>query len=122
MSYALHKITHTCINVGMLVLATIFTVATAEAAPSDATLLEEVTPPSRVIEGQPMDAPEILIKKDRSGKLVEEYRVNGELYLIKVTLKSGKSYYLHRHEKNGTWTNIGPNPPLSVPQWVLFRF
>lgn len=97
--------------------------------PADATLLEEVQPPPKVIEGQPMDlpddatddAPDITIRK-KDGKTIQEYRVNGELYMIKVTNKNGKSYYLHKRDKDGVWENIGPNPPTAVPQWVLFRF
>ncbi|HAJ71830.1 MAG TPA: DUF2782 domain-containing protein [Methylophilaceae bacterium] len=91
------------------------------AQPSNAEPLEEVPPPPKVIEGQPMDEPEISIRK-KGEDTIEEYRIHGELYMMKVTPKSGVPYYLHKQEENGAWVNVGPNPPLSVPHWILFRF
>jgi len=41
---------------------------------------------------------------------------------VKVTPPSGKSYYLHREDRNGDWVHDGPTRPLSVPKWILFRF
>lgn len=94
----------------------------AEAAPAAATeLLEEVPSPPKVIEGQPLDEPEVTIRK-KGEDTIEEYRINGELYMMKVTPKSGVPYFLHKEDPNGAWVNNGPNPPLSVPHWILFRF
>jgi hypothetical protein len=91
------------------------------AQPAGLEPLEEVPPPPKVIEGEPMDKPDITIRK-KGEDTIEEYRIHGELYMMKVTPKSGVPYYLHKQEENGAWVNIGPNPPLSVPHWVLFRF
>lgn len=91
------------------------------ATPSDAELLEEVPSPPKVIEGQPMDKSEITKRKDGEND-IEEYRLNGEVYMVKVTPPSGKPYYLHREDRNGDWINDGPTRPLSVPKWILFRF
>lgn len=84
-------------------------------------LLEEVPSPPKVIEGQPMEEPQVTIRK-KGEDTIEEYRINGEMYMMKVTPKSGKPYFLHKEDPNGAWVNIGPNPPLSVPHWILFRF
>ena len=55
---------------------------------------------------------------------VEEYRINGHLYMIKITPKIGKPYYLIDQNGDGQWegkiSNIY-NPP-HVPQWVLFSW
>lgn len=91
------------------------------AAPGDAELLEEVPPPPKIIEGQPIDKPTITKRKDGENEL-EEYSINGNVYMIKVTPPSGKPYYLHREDRDGAWVNDGPTRPLSVPQWTLFRF
>jgi len=84
-------------------------------------LLEEVPPPPKVIEGEPMEEPQITIRK-KGTETIEEYRINGELYMMKVTPQGGTPYFLHKDDPNGGWVNIGPNPPLSVPHWILFRF
>jgi hypothetical protein len=91
------------------------------ATPSDAELLEEVPSPPKIIEGQPIDQPTISKRKDGDNE-VEEYSVNGNVYMVKVTPPSGKPYYLHREDRNGDWVNDGPTRPLSVPKWTLFRF
>jgi len=92
------------------------------AAPSNAELLEEVEPPPRVQEGEPMeDAPEITIRKE-AGKTIQEYRLHGELYMMKVTPDRGVSYYLYKEDSQSDWVNVGPNAPLAVPKWTLFRF
>jgi hypothetical protein len=91
------------------------------AAPGDAELLEEVPSPPKIIEGQPIDQPSISKRKDGENE-VEEYSINGNVYMVKVTPPSGKPYYLHREDRNGDWVNDGPTRPLSVPKWTLFRF
>ena len=91
------------------------------AAPGDAELLEEVPSPPKIIEGQPIDKPTITKRKDGENEL-EEYSINGDVYMVKVTPPSGKPYYLHREDRNGEWVNDGPTRPLSVPKWTLFRF
>lgn len=103
--------------VGLLCIAAPLWAAT----PSDAELLEEVPSPPKVIEGQPLDKPTINKRKDGENQL-EEYSINGEVYMVKVTPPSGKSYYLHKDDRNGTWINDGPVAPVSVPHWILFRF
>ncbi|MFD1122244.1 DUF2782 domain-containing protein [Methylophilus flavus] len=91
------------------------------AAPGNAELLEEVPSPPKIIEGQPIDQPTVTKRKDGENEL-EEYSINGDVYMVKVTPPSGKPYYLHREDRNGDWVNDGPTRPLSVPKWTLFRF
>lgn len=56
--------------------------------------------------------------------VIQEYRVNGQLYMIKITPNIGKPYYLIDENGDGQWegkiSNIY-NPP-HVPQWVLFSW
>ncbi|MDR2218967.1 MAG: DUF2782 domain-containing protein [Methylobacillus sp.] len=66
--------------------------------------------------------PQVTIIK-RDGDTIEEYRIANELYMMKVTPAHGKSYYLVKEAANGGWIRKdGPSEPLSVPQWILFRF
>ncbi len=106
----------------ILVLQGAITVAyAADANKAQRELLEEVPPPPKVIEGEPMEEPQVTIRK-KGKETIEEYRLNGKLYMMKVTPEGGVPYYLHKNDPEGPWINDGPNPPLSVPHWTIFRF
>ncbi len=95
----------------------------AEKAPVLEPLPEALPPP----DGKNLDAPssnEPVITTIKKGEdQVEEYRVHGELYLMKVTPPHGKTYYLYKEDSEGAWERFeGAAPPISVPKWVLFRF
>lgn len=99
--------------------------AVAVTRPDNLETLEEVKPPPNTLEN-PTAAdesiePQITIRK-KGGESIEEYRINGELYMMKVTPAHGVPYYLHKEDSSGGWINDGPNKPLSVPKWILFRF
>ncbi len=63
----------------------------------------------------------IVQKKDM---VVEEYRVAGRLFKIKVTPKVGPPYYLVDERGNGQFTRMdGPDAAdMRPPFWLLFRF
>jgi hypothetical protein len=104
---------------GMLVLS--LPQAVFAATPSNAEPLEEVPPPPKVTDGEAMDEPQITIRK-KGKDTIEEYRINGELYMMKVTPDHGVPYYLHKEDQEGGWINDGPSKPLSIPKWIIFRF
>ncbi|GAB4420292.1 MAG: hypothetical protein OHK0054_11180 [Sideroxydans sp.] len=57
------------------------------------------------------------------GDRVEEYRANGKLYMIKITPKHGKPYYLVDERGDGKFARQESlDSGLRVPRWVLFRF
>ncbi len=93
----------------------------AAPTPKDAVPLEEVPPPPKITDGEPLDEPQVTIRK-KGKETIEEYRINGELYMMKITPDHGVPYYLHKEDQDGGWVNVGPNPPLSIPKWVIFRF
>jgi len=95
--------------------------AASAATPSNAEPLEEVQPPPKVRDGEALDEPEVTIRK-KGKDTIEEYRINGEVYMMKVTPEHGVPYYLHKEDQDGGWVNVGPNKPLAVPKWILFRF
>jgi hypothetical protein len=90
------------------------------AIPTDLQPLEEIPPPTISADENP-DEPQITIIK-KKGETVEEYRINGQLYMMKVTPEHGVPYYLHKEDQDGGWVNIGPNPPLIIPKWTIFTF
>ena len=78
--------------------------------------------PAPLESGQTIEPEVYVIHTEK--ELIEEYRVNGHLYMIKVTPKVGKPYYLI--DENGDGQMEGKisdiyNTPR-VPQWVLFTW
>ena len=67
--------------------------------------------------------PQVTIRQ-REGGTVEEYRVNGRLYMIKVIPLRGEPYILIDQRGDGSFVpHDGPGTPgLSVPQWVIGTF
>jgi hypothetical protein len=62
--------------------------------------------------------PQVRIR-DYENRTVEEYSVNGNTYMLKITPNAGAPYYLVDTDGSGdmTWSRNRPN--LSVPQWTL---
>ncbi|MEO8409311.1 MAG: DUF2782 domain-containing protein [Propionivibrio sp.] len=67
--------------------------------------------------------PQVTIER-REGSTVEEFRVNGKLYKIRVTPDNGPPYYLIDLRGDGTFTRMDTpgTPQLSVPMWVIGTF
>jgi hypothetical protein len=67
--------------------------------------------------------PQVTIRQ-RENETVEEYRMNGRLYKIKVIPAHGAPYILIDHRGDGSFVPMeGPGTPgLSVPQWVIGTF
>lgn len=63
----------------------------------------------------------IVTKKDM---VVEEYRLHGKLYKIKVIPKVGKPYYLVDDRGDGEFSRYeGPDGAnMRPPRWVIFSF
>ena len=62
--------------------------------------------------------PEITITT-RGDLTYEEFRVHGKLYMIKVTPKRGKPYYLIDREGSGQFSRSDLEPTISIPNWVI---
>jgi Protein of unknown function (DUF2782) len=68
------------------------------------------------------DEPQVTIKQ-RGEDTVEEYRVNGRLYMIKVTPKHGVPYYLVDRRGGGQFTRMDTlDSGFTVPMWVILGF
>ncbi len=64
--------------------------------------------------------PDVTIRQE-GDKTVQEYRVNGFLYAIKVTPKHGKPYFLVRADGDSNFVR-SDNPDMLIPQWELFSW
>lgn len=84
--------------------------------------LPEPPPPPAGYEPDLASEPQVNIVK-RGEDSIEEYRVNGELYMQKITPGHGIPYYLLKSQRDGGWARMdGPGESISIPNWVLFRF
>lgn len=80
----------------------------------DVTLQEEL---------ENMPEPEVRIVK-RPHYMAEEYRVNGRLYLVKITPRNAPPYYLSDMDGDGYLESRHDDlsPDFRIPRWVLFRW
>ena len=85
-------------------------------------ILEDVTPPESTFESDYTNEPEVTITRDGEST-TEEYRLNGHLYMVKVTPDGAPPYYLYKETADGGWLRADSiSEPLIVPQWVVFEF
>lgn len=67
--------------------------------------------------------PEVTIIR-QDDRTIEEYRVNGQLYMIKVTPSRGPSYFLVDADGDGNLETRQNelDPKILVPSWIIFRW
>jgi hypothetical protein len=90
--------------------------------PEPPPLPENYTPPPPPPEQSSVPSveaePEITIVT-KGTEIHEEHRVNGRLYMVKVTPKHGKPYYLIDKEGSGQFRRSDQEPSVSIPMWVI---
>jgi hypothetical protein len=70
----------------------------------------------------PEDEAQVTITK-KADQTVEEFRVGGKLYMIKITPKHGHPYYLIDDRGDGRFARQdGLDSGVRVPQWVIKKF
>lgn len=89
----------------------------AEAPPLEALPSPTLPPPAH--DGEAFE-PEVRIIKRKDG-VTTEYRVNGQLYMVKVVPVKGPAYYLVDQDGDGILDSPGDqlDPMLVVPRWVI---
>ena len=106
----------------VILLAAVLPVAAQQAKPPDLQPLPAPPPPPPGYEPDPAMEPERSVTV-RPTETVEEYRLNGKLYMIKVTPKIGKPYYLVDTIGNGKFVRHDEyDTGLRPPSWVIFQF
>lgn len=71
---------------------------------------------------EPVDGePDVTIVQ-KGDKTVEEYRLNGFLYAVKVTPKKGKPYFLVRADGSDGNFIRADKPELRIPSWEIFSW
>ena len=84
--------------------------------------LPEPPPPPPGLAPDPALEPQVTITTRGEDK-VEEFRINGKLYAVKITPPHGVSYFLMDVTGDGTMIrrdSLGSG--LRVPQWVIHSF
>ncbi|MBI5891758.1 MAG: DUF2782 domain-containing protein [Nitrosomonadales bacterium] len=92
------------------------------AAQPEAPARAEPPPPPPLAADDGIDEPQVTITR-QSEQTVEEYRVGGRLYMIKITPKVGPPYYLVDDLGDGKFARReGLDTGLRPPRWVIKRF
>lgn len=72
-------------------------------------------------EDAPSADPDVTIRQE-GDKTIQEYRVNGFLYAIKVIPKGGKPYFLVRADGSDGNFVRSDNPDMLIPAWEIFKW
>jgi hypothetical protein len=84
--------------------------------------IPEPPPPPPGFEPDPALEPQVTILK-RGIDTVEEYRIGGRLYMIKVIPPGGRPYYLIDHRGDGMFSRQDSfDSGIRVPMWVIRTF
>ena len=107
----------------LMLLCSIWTISVmAQTPPPKLEPLPEPPPPPAGVVDEAVE-PQVTIRQDGENRM-EEYRMNGKLYMVKVTPAHGVPYYLIDQRGDGSWVRndaIG-GERLSVPMWVIKTF
>ncbi len=78
--------------------------------------------PLAALAEEPVSAePDVTIRQE-GDKTIQEYRVNGFLYAIKVTPKVGKPYFLVRADGSEGNFVRSDQPDMLIPAWEIFKW
>ena len=79
-----------------------------------------VLPPQ--VESGEVPEPDVTII-ERKNETVEQYSVNGHVYMVKIVPRTGPPYYLLDLDGDGVLDVRRDSPTdISIPQWVLFSW
>jgi hypothetical protein len=93
--------------------------AAAQKAPAGLQPVPEPPPPPAEFNLDPALEPQVTITK-RGDDQVEEFRINGKLYMLKVTPPHGRSYYLIDEKGDGKMTRQDSfDSGIRPPMWVI---
>lgn len=104
-------------------LAVIISLAMAcsAAAAEDTTQRAPLPEPPEVKQGEVIEPDVTIVEgKDRT---VEQYSVNGHVYMIRIIPSAGPPYYLYDLDGDGQMDVRRDSPmDIAIPQWVLFSW
>ncbi len=93
----------------------------AQGTPPPADVPEPPDIPATLQSGEAIEPDITIIASDKGTRY--EYRVNGQLYMVKVQPVNGPPYYLLDTNGDGTLDVQEDHPyQAGIPQWVLFSW
>ena len=96
--------------------------ATVNAAPQQPAGLQPLPPPPPLNAEESVEEPQITITKNSEWS-VEEYRVGGRLYMIKIIPQVGPPYYLLDDQGDGKFSRRESlDSGVRPPRWVIHKF
>jgi hypothetical protein len=106
-----------------LLLCAIPGLAQTPQRPPDLQPVPEPPPAPPGMELDPALEPQVTIRPGESGERVEEYRIDGRLYMMKVYPRDGPPFYLVDDRGDGRFNRVdsfdfGTRPPM----WVIHTF
>jgi hypothetical protein len=116
--------------IAALLLSSALSAAAQSTQPKDLRPIPEVPePPELALPSPGVDEedsslePQVTITRRGEDK-IEEYRINGRLYMIKITPRIGLPYYLIDNYGEGTFATGGldQGPVVRPPMWVIRQF
>ena len=85
--------------------------------------LEEPPALPAVVEADGSLTPEVTTAPGPDGDVVQQYRVNGKVFMERITPRRGKSYVVIHDRGDGTFTRQDNTlDTLRGPQWTLWEF
>lgn len=108
----------------MLGIILLFTGAALAQEPPEGDADVPAPPPLPERAPQPDIPPPTVTIRRRDGQLVEEYSIQGRVYMVRVTPENAPPYYLVDMDGDGelqrTDTEVGPH--ILPPHWVIFEW
>jgi Protein of unknown function (DUF2782) len=82
--------------------------------------LPDVPPPPNTLDVESKEPPVVVTTRKKGEDTIEEYRVNGQLYMIKVIPPEAPPYYLVDPDGKGQFVRRdGHDTGLQVPMWLI---
>jgi hypothetical protein len=108
-----------CIGLlGVIALPSVASEGQATPAPID-----HPAPTTAEDEGGSLDEPRVTVR-ELGETTIEEYRIGGELYMIRIVPRKGVPYYLVDSDGDGSFERRANDrePRLLIPSWVILRW
>lgn len=84
---------------------------------------EDAPLPEKILTNPPPEAaPTVSIRTDGSGDVVEEYRMNGQIYMVKVRPPRGIPYTLMDTNGDGRLDSHDSDGPVRPVYWTLYEW
>jgi hypothetical protein len=108
-----------CLLLLAAVPALAFGAATRTGSTRDVPIPDKKPPPA----GKDSSAPTVSIRSADNGDIVEEYRQGGKVFMVRVTPKRGKPYYLYDDDRNGRLDRTDADKASVSPvYWTIYEW